>query len=233
MKPLLLDILACPICKYFPLRLIILSWETSENKFSQILEAFHKKNLDYLIKATKIRRGKDIMDDSVVITRNDEILIRDEMVREDSNLFRYLKEVESKFENFTVMEDYTDEKRSSCLELIKSKIIKHILEKKNEIKNQETTKISLDIQNQIINEILPDIYLLNWFFQFSEIEEGVIFCEKCNRWYPIIETIPQMLPDDLREKENEINFLKKWEPQLPPEITKNGKPFNLKMDENK
>ncbi|MEE8358767.1 MAG: Trm112 family protein [Candidatus Hydrothermarchaeales archaeon] len=27
----------------------------------------------------------------------------------------------------------------------------------------------------------------------------VLVCTECNRWYPIIEDIPHMLPDDLRE----------------------------------
>ena len=75
---------------------------------------------------------------------------------------------------------------------------------------------------------IEDIYFINWYFQFSEIDEGVIYCEKCSRWYPIIETIPQMLPDELREKENEVAFLKKWESELKTEIKERGKPFNLK-----
>ena len=30
--------------------------------------------------------------------------------------------------------------------------------------------------------------------------EGAIFCPKCSRFYPIMEEIPIMLPDDLRDK---------------------------------
>ena len=45
MKPLLLDILACPICKYYPLKLDILKWETSEKIFTKILEAFNKAQI--------------------------------------------------------------------------------------------------------------------------------------------------------------------------------------------
>ena len=40
------------------------------------------------------------------------------------------------------------------------------------------------------------------------IIEGAIFCSKCSRFYPIMEEIPIMLPDDLRDKKHEIEFLK-------------------------
>jgi len=227
MKPLLLDILACPICKYFPLKLIILKWETSGSKFVKLLDAYRKKDLDVLKNATKIRRGKDKIEDGIIITQNENVLIRDQMVRKNTDIINYLKELESKFENFKVIEDHTEENYSSYLSLIKLDVIKRILDLKSNIINKNLKEIALDNQNKIIKDILPEIYALNWFFQFSEIEEGVIFCEKCTRWYPIMETIPQMLPDDLREKSNEINFLRKWKDTLLKEITEKGNPFNL------
>jgi uncharacterized protein YbaR (Trm112 family) len=33
----------------------------------------------------------------------------------------------------------------------------------------------------------------------KKIKGEVLICSKCNRWYPIIDDIPHMLPDDLRE----------------------------------
>jgi len=33
----------------------------------------------------------------------------------------------------------------------------------------------------------------------SEIVEGILTCPKCNRWYPIHNEIPELLPDELRE----------------------------------
>ena len=39
------------------------------------------------------------------------------------------------------------------------------------------------------------------------ISEGVLFCTKCSRFYPIIEEIPIMLPDELRDKKQEMEFL--------------------------
>jgi len=34
---------------------------------------------------------------------------------------------------------------------------------------------------------------------FEEIKGEVLVCTDCNRWYPIIEDIPHMLPDELRD----------------------------------
>ena len=59
------------------------------------------------------------------------------------------------------------------------------------------------------------------------IKEGVLFCSQCSRFYPIIEEIPVMLPDELREKEKDMEFLQKWQEKIPNKITKNGNPWHL------
>ncbi len=41
-----------------------------------------------------------------------------------------------------------------------------------------------------------------------EIEEGVIICERCGRWFPVTDGIPIMLPDGLID-EYRKNFEKK------------------------
>jgi uncharacterized protein YbaR (Trm112 family) len=69
---------------------------------------------------------------------------------------------------------------------------------------------------------------LKVFVEKQEIEEGILMCEDCGRWYPIIETIPHMLPDDLREESEDMEFLKKWKGELPGVVLTKGKPFNLK-----
>ncbi len=61
----------------------------------------------------------------------------------------------------------------------------------------------------------------------EEIVTGVLYCEKCHRWYPIIEEIPRMLPDELRDKEKNLAFLERYREKLPEEIVKHGRPFNL------
>lgn len=59
------------------------------------------------------------------------------------------------------------------------------------------------------------------------IKEGVLFCSQCSRFYPIIEEIPVMLPDELRDKEKDIQFLQKWHEKIPNKIIKNGHPWHL------
>jgi len=69
---------------------------------------------------------------------------------------------------------------------------------------------------------------LHVFDEKDEIVEGLLVCPKCNRFYPIIEEIPHMLPDELREKEEDVGFLRKWKEKIPEKILNEGKPFNLK-----
>lgn len=59
------------------------------------------------------------------------------------------------------------------------------------------------------------------------IIEGVLFCSQCSRFYPIVEEIPVMLPDELRDKEKDIQFLQKWHEKIPSKIIKNGHPWHL------
>ena len=67
-----------------------------------------------------------------------------------------------------------------------------------------------------------------------EIDTGIIYCPTCGRWYPIIEEIPRMLPDELRNEKEEIEFLKsvaedlkRLDPELSKKILEQGKPFRL------
>ena len=59
------------------------------------------------------------------------------------------------------------------------------------------------------------------------VSEGTLFCLKCSRFYPIIEEIPIMLPDELRDKKQEIEFLKKYKETLPEKIITKANPWHL------
>ncbi len=65
------------------------------------------------------------------------------------------------------------------------------------------------------------------FEEKEEIVEGLLLCSKCNRWYPISDEIPQMLPDDLREPKEDLAWLQKWRRQVPEKVLSDGKPFHL------
>lgn len=68
---------------------------------------------------------------------------------------------------------------------------------------------------------------LKVFSEGEEVEEGLLVCRECLRWYPIKETIPHMLPDELREEGEDRQFLEKWKADVPAEVLKSGKPFSL------
>jgi uncharacterized protein len=57
--------------------------------------------------------------------------------------------------------------------------------------------------------------------------DGILYCKKCSRFYPIIDEIPIMLPDELREKEKDLQFLTKWKQSIPEEILTNSNPWHL------
>ncbi len=128
MKYRLMDILACPICKTFPLKLIV----------------FNEKTYDY-----DVQPSKDV-----------------------------------------VCEEYCGLNREYV-----SKLSRELLDCKSCLKR--------------------------------EVAEGILICEKCLRWYPIIDEIPHMLPDELRDKDEDLAFLKKYRDRIPEEILTSGKPWNL------
>jgi uncharacterized protein YbaR (Trm112 family) len=66
------------------------------------------------------------------------------------------------------------------------------------------------------------------FEEGHEVSSGLITCPKCGRWFPIIDEIPHMLPDELREQNEDLPFLQKWKSKIPEKTLKEGRPFNLK-----
>jgi len=75
-------------------------------------------------------------------------------------------------------------------------------------------------------------YPLELFQIVSEgqiVKEGILFCTKCRRYYPIIDEIPVMLPDELRERQKaqDIEFLRKWQNRIPDKVIRHGNPWHL------
>jgi len=59
------------------------------------------------------------------------------------------------------------------------------------------------------------------------VTEGSLYCTECGRFYPIIEEIPIMLPDELRDKKQDMEFLERNKDVLPQKIIKHAKPWHL------
>jgi uncharacterized protein YbaR (Trm112 family) len=59
------------------------------------------------------------------------------------------------------------------------------------------------------------------------IDMGLLYCVKCTRFYPIIEQIPVMLPDELRDKQKDLEFLQRWRGEIPSRVLHNAMPWHL------
>lgn len=62
----------------------------------------------------------------------------------------------------------------------------------------------------------------------NNIIEGILTCNYCKRYYPIISGIPIMSPDEYREKQLEAPVIEKWKPGLSHNNTS-----DFKLLENK
>ncbi|MHA1580422.1 MAG: Trm112 family protein [Candidatus Freyarchaeota archaeon] len=202
MKLWLLDILACPIegCKSYPLKLKIFTWETERKAFQKANDDLEKKDPVFLKKELKNR---------ITISRSEsKPSIEDEMTKELVPLEEYLKIFSEKLDILKTVEDLSESPSAQLL------------------------KKALDMKKKLPSTLTPElntyIYVLNWILYRAEVEEGIILCDKCGRWYPVIETIPHMLPDDLREGKEDKAFLEKWKDKVPKKVLYQGKPFNLK-----
>ena len=51
-----------------------------------------------------------------------------------------------------------------------------------------------------------------------EIEEGVLLCPACGRWYPIVDRIPEILPDHLRDFDRDTAMTRASAAAMPPSL---------------
>ncbi|HEV8387255.1 MAG TPA: Trm112 family protein [Nitrososphaera sp.] len=87
-------------------------------------------------------------------------------------------------------------------------------------------KSMLDILACPIDKHYP-LELFDINSETDNVIEGILFCTKCNRYYPIKEEIPVMLPDELRKRQEDLDFLQKWQSRIPEKVIKQGNPWHL------
>lgn len=83
---------------------------------------------------------------------------------------------------------------------------------------------------ELLRDFPDDIDRLYRFLNLVEVDAGLLVCPECGRWYPIgsaVETIPELLPDDLRERDRDLAWLERWRALVPAHVLERGKPFNL------
>ena len=61
----------------------------------------------------------------------------------------------------------------------------------------------------------------------TRINQGIIYCNSCKRFYMIKDEILYLSLDKLREKEDELSFLQEYKSDLPEKIIFEAKPYNL------
>ncbi len=210
MKSGLLTLLACPICKHYPLRLKIFEWETKQDKFKQLLEVYTTKNIEILRNETNVK----------IIKSNGEIKIKDNIVRYEKNLNDYIDELKEIHEDLLAIQDVSKILSNEILKIIKEEFFVKL----EDFKKEDTA----ERQEQKFEQFKLYIYIANWYLFNAEINEGIMTCDKCQRWFPIIETIPQMLPDEVRKEKKDVPFLQKWKDDIEDWVLFKGKPFNLK-----
>ena len=89
-------------------------------------------------------------------------------------------------------------------------------------------------EEDLLQDHKRDIDALYRYMNLIEVDAGLLVCPECGRWYPVgsaVETIPEMLPDDLREKARDLKWMENWKALIPKQITEEGKPYNLKDSE--
>ena len=84
----------------------------------------------------------------------------------------------------------------------------------------------LDILACPIDKHYP-LELLEFNVRGDVILDGALLCSECGRYYPIIDQIPEMLPDNLRDRKEDLGFLERWRARLPEDVVRGGKPWNL------
>ncbi len=75
-----------------------------------------------------------------------------------------------------------------------------------------------------------EIDVIYRYLNTLELGEGLLYCPECGRWYPIgsaVESIPELMPDELRDGEKDTEWLEKWRSLTPEKVVMNGKPFRL------
>ncbi|MFW9929919.1 MAG: Trm112 family protein [Candidatus Thorarchaeota archaeon] len=207
MKPWLFDILACPIDKNFPLKLYIFSYETSNEKIQSILEIPKHGNINKL-------KSENVV---IISQENGKISVQDDLIMEKTPLVSYLNLIKNSVEELENIQDLSGiESSKMLLERIRTDIYINL------------KKCISSLPKNDLDEILPELVVINKFKFEIEIETGILFCPKCKRWFPIIDTIPQMLPDEYRDEKAEIEFLKTNKNLLHKEFfQQNLKPFNI------
>ncbi len=201
MKLWLLEILACPIDKAFPLKMTILNWQNEANDIDIIKDLIERyQNGEVLEKNMQTPLKIDSTDEK-------NLLINDLLILKPTEFSQYLSELLEKIKELDFVQDKSKYAGTKALELISNQVRQKLGSVLDTLTSEET---KIEEQQILLKEITLELEFLNIFIYKLEIEDAVIECPQCQRWYPVFETIPQMLPDNVRDIEKDQNFINDW-----------------------
>ena len=237
MKLWLMEILACPIDKHYPLKLEIFEWEPinhavkqesdqpkvpepespnqteemSSDLIAHLIQNYNQGNL--------FREGVESPLESKI---NDEgvFVVKDALIIKYTPLINYLEELWNKTfelekEGHWLVKDSSPWKGQRSLRIIVEKIRPIINEAVVHAKDLKSTRkgdlssLNKDLESLFL-ELKHHLEFLNYLKYYLEIKTAVIRCSECGRWFPVVEAIPQMLPDSVRDEELDRAFEEKW-----------------------
>jgi uncharacterized protein YbaR (Trm112 family) len=195
----LLELLACPLDHAFPLACTIFRWRsesTETNAITTALEAYRNRIPLPSLTTTPL----------AVQSTESALLIRDNLIIKPTPFPEYLQQLIDKLSELEVVHDLSDTEGEQALTVLRTELKQKLIEATKKITS--STKVSE--QEVILKSITPDLEFLNYCKYTLEVEDAVLECPHCNRWYPVFETIPQLLPDNLRDKAHDNAFMKQW-----------------------
>ena len=137
---------------------------------------------------------------------------------------------ESKLELFEIESRVPQKDEENLKKVLAQKFTDEVQQNKSRQKNNdmESGSIRKEYEEREKNKI--DAYSDDLFADAEMdivIEEGILFCNRCLRFFPIVEEIPIILPDEIRDKNKDLELLKKWSDSLPDKVVKKALPWHL------
>jgi len=209
MKLWLNEILACPEDKHFPLDVYILKWNTDKRKvdFPSIIRDYKAGTL-----------AKDVPKGLVQILNEPglPLRIKDMIAIKPLEPKEYIQVLLKSIGELDYVSDLSSGELTNATEIIE--FIKTTIKKTLEDSLQKLITLLPEELERFVDELFPTFGLINIVKIIMEVDTGVLFCSKCGRWYPIFDSIPQMLPDKFRVKDTDDQFKKDWFKTFPSHI---------------
>ena len=137
---------------------------------------------------------------------------------------------ESKLELFEIASRVPQKDEENLKKVLAQKFTDEVQQNKSKQKNNDMDSGSIRNEYEEREKNKIDAYSDDLFTDAEYgivIEEGILFCNRCFRFFPIVEEIPIILPDEIRDKNKDLELLKKWSNSLPEKVVKKALPWHL------